>query len=316
MKIQKIVLLSSVLALGVLADDYLSQEVVQANHVSQLASNPKQHTSLGEHYEKTLSQTNWQGTKVYDARGNDLTAENSNFIGLAKYDSKTGFYEFFDKTTGKTRGDEGTFFVTNDGAKRVLISSTQNYQAVVDITELNSRMFTYKRMGVDKKGQAVEVYVEHVPYKAKNLKFTHGREKLKTQTGKIDKSRPGSQILGKTLWNGTVVLDEKGNDVTKENQMFISLAKFDAKISKYEFFDKSTGVTRGDFGYFDVIFKNKIRSHVSIGQNKYGAVLEITELNSKKFTYKRMGKDAAGKDIVVYVEHEPYKGTLQPGFTF
>ncbi len=104
--------------------------------------------------------------------------------------------------------------------------------------------------------------------------------------------------------------------MTKENQMFISFAKFDAQTSKYEFFDVNTGNTRGDFGYFDVIFKNKIRSHVSIGQNKYGAVLEITELNSQKFTYKRMGKDAAGKDIVVYVEHEPYRGGVNPAFTF
>lgn len=316
MKVQKIVLFSSVLALGVFADTYVSDHSTQANQVSQHSSSHKNDSSLGNQYEKTLSQTNWQGTKVYDAQGNDLTKENSNFIGLAKYDSKTGYYEFFDKTTGKTRGDEGTFFVTNDGTKRVLISATQNYQAVVDITELNHHKFTYKRMGVDKNGQSVEVYVEHVPYKAKNLKFTHGREKLHTQTGKIVKSKPGSQILGSTLWHGTVVRDEQGNDVTKENQMFISLAKFDAQTSKYEFFDVNTGNTRGDFGYFDVIFKNKIRSHVSIGQNKYGAVLEITELNSQKFTYKRMGKDAAGKDIVVYVEHEPYRGAFNPAFTF
>ena len=53
--------------------------------------------------------------------------------------------------------------------------------------------------------------------------------------------------------------------------------------------------SRGDYGYFDVLHENKIRAHVSIGNNKYGAALELTELNNKKFTYKRTGKDQAGK---------------------
>ena len=52
----------------------------------------------------------------------------------------------------------------------------------------------------------------------------------------------------------------------------------------------------------------KIRAHVSIGNNKYGAALELTELNKNKFTYKRTGKDQAGKDITIFVEHEPIKG--------
>ena len=41
-----------------------------------------------------LSETNWQGTRVYDKDKNDLTKENANFIGLAKYDAKSGRYEF------------------------------------------------------------------------------------------------------------------------------------------------------------------------------------------------------------------------------
>lgn len=315
MKTPKIILVSSILVVGAFSSQLVSDRV-QAKTGTHQVVNQKQPLSLGDKYEKTLSQKNWQGTKVYDKNGNDLTKENQNFIGLAKYDNQTGFYEFFDKETGHTRGDEGTFFITNDGTKRILISSTQNYQAIADITELTSRKFTYKRMGVDNFGKPVEVFVDHIPYKNKNLKFTHGREKLNSQTGKIVKSEAGSQILSHTLWNGTVVRDEKGNDVTKENQNFISLAKFDVKTSKYEFFDINTGTPRGDFGYFDVIFKNKIRSHVSIGQNKYGAALELTELNSNKFTYKRIGKDASGKDLVVYVEHEPYKGTFLPEFTF
>lgn len=74
--------------------------------------------------------------------------------------------------------------------------------------------------------------------------------------------------------------------------------------------------SRGDYGYFDVLHENKIRAHVSIGNNKYGAALELTELNNKKFTYKRTGKDQAGKDITVFVEHEPYTGDMKPQFSF
>ena len=91
---------------------------------------------------------------------------------------------------------------------------------------------------------------------------------------------------------------------------------FDNKTSKYEFFDLETGKTRGDFGYFQVIDNNKIRAHVSIGDNKYGAALELTELNDKRFTYTRMGKDNNGKEIKVFVEHEPYEGDFTPDFTF
>lgn len=315
MKKNKIIITSVVLLLGVaggLTYNYMARQ----NAPIQETFKSSKSDILGDKYENTLSQTSWQGTKVVDAQGKDLTKENMNFIGLAKYDDKTGFYEFFDKETGETRGDEGTYFVTNDGTKRVLISNTKEYQALVEITELNEKKFTYKRMGVDKEGKEIEVYVEHVPYTDKSLSFTNGRQKLEKQTGEIDTSEPGSKILGSTLWNGTVVRDEDGNDVTAENQMFISLAKFDPNESKYEFFDLDTGNSRGDFGYYDVLFNNKIRSHMSIGENKYGAVLELTEINDTKFTYKRVGKDKAGKDIAVYVEHEPYTGDFTPQFTF
>lgn len=270
----------------------------------------------GDQLTDILAKTNWQGTRVYDKNNKDLTAENASFIGLAKYDRTTGHYEFFDKQTGKSRGDEGTFFITADGAKRILISTTQNYQAVVDLTDLTKDKFVYKRMGKDANGEATEVFVEHVPYKGKNLKFTNKPEKLTTKTGKILTNTPGDQILGKTLWHGTKVIDRNGNDVTAENQMFISLAKFDTKTNKYEFFNKETGESRGDFGYFKVLAKNKIRAHVSLGNNKYGAALELTELNNQRFTYTRMGKDANGKEIQVFVEHEPYQGELLPEFSF
>lgn len=288
----------------------------QRTSTSQKGASTKANVTKGTEMTAILSNTNWQGTKVYNQAKEDLTKENAEFIGLAKYDRDSGYYEFFDKETGKTRGDEGTFFITNDGSKRVLISKTKEYQAIVEMTELTKELFTYKRMGVDQAGEPVEVFVEHIPYTAEELTFTNGRDALTSETGTIITERSGSEILGETLWNGTKVVDIDGNDVTAENQMFISLAKFAGDSSQYEFFDLKTGESRGDFGYFDVIAKNKIRSHVSIGENKYGAALEITELNNQKFTYKRLGKDKTDQEIVVFVEHEPYTGEFQPEFTF
>ncbi|GAB6609561.1 DUF4822 domain-containing protein [Bacillus cereus] len=284
----------------------------------QAAKETKKENKLtkGQKMANILSDTNWQGTRVLDKDKNDLTKENANFIGLAKYDAKSGRYEFFDAKTGAGRGDKGTFFITNDGKKRILISESMKYQAVVDMTKLNKNIFTYKRMGKDANGKDVEVFVEHVPYKEKELSFTDPDKQLNTTTGDIVKNVDGDKILGGTLWHGTKVLDETGNDVTQFNSNFISLAKFDDKSNKYEFFNSETGQSRGDYGYFDVLHENKIRAHVSIGNNKYGAALELTELNNKKFTYKRTGKDQAGKDITVFVEHEPYTGDMKPKFSF
>lgn len=272
--------------------------------------------SKGDELTNILGQVNWQGTKVYDKNNNDLTAENVNFIGLAKYDDKTGRYEFFDAKTGESRGDQGTFFITNDGTKRILISETMNYQVVVDLIELTNKKFTYTRKGKDTAGNAVDVFVEHIPYNEAKLAFTEKEKNLNTTTGKIETTKLGAEILGQTLWNGTKIIDESGNDVTEFNKNFISLAKFSADTNEYEFFDLETSISRGDFGYFDVLNHNKVRAHVSIGQNKYGTALELTELNNKKFTYKRMGKDESGANITVFVEHEPYAGDLNPKFSF
>jgi len=269
----------------------------------------------GQEMANILSSTNWQGTKVYDKDNNDLTAENDNFIGLAKYDVETGHYEFFDAATGISRDDKGTFLITNDGQSRILISESKNYQAVVEITELNDNIFTYKRMGKDREGNDVEVFVEHVPYNDKDLAFTDADKTLDAASGDIVNDVDGDKILADTLWHGTVVLDEAGNDVTQYNSNFISIAKYDADTNKYEFFNPETGESRGDYGYFDVIHGNKIRAHVSIGDNKYGVALEITELNDKKFTYKRIGKDKDGNEVTVFVEHEPYEGEYNPEFT-
>ncbi|TQR29658.1 DUF4822 domain-containing protein [Lysinibacillus sphaericus] len=269
----------------------------------------------GQANAEILSSSDWQATKVYDKNNKDLTAENSNLMGLAKYDANSGRYEFFDPNTAGSIDDKGIFFITNDGKRRILISETKNYQEIVAITKLTNSMFTYKRMGKDANGSDVEVFVEHVPYKEKHLTFTAPDKKLNNSTGSIVQDVDGDKILAGTLWQGTVVLDTSKNDVTQYNTNFISIAKYDANTNKYEFFNPETGKSRGDYGYFNVIDGNKLRAHVSIGENKYGVVLEITELNNKKFTYIRTGKDKDGKDITVFVEHEPYAGKYKPEFT-
>jgi hypothetical protein len=270
--------------------------------------------TAGQEMASILSSTNWQGTKVYDKNNNDLTTENANFIGLAKYDNETARYEFFDKTTKESRGDKGTFFITNDGKIRVLISETMGYQAIVEITELNKDMFTYKRMGKDANGETIEVFVDHIPYNETELSFTAPDKTLESTTGEVVTDIDGDKILSGTLWQGTAALDVHGNDVSSYNSNFLGLAKYDDKTNKYEFFDAKTGQSRGDYGYYGVVHGNKIRAHVSQGM-KYGAVLELTELNENKFTYKRKGKDKDGKEITITVEHTPYNGDLKLKFT-
>lgn len=276
----------------------------------------KQNQTEGVELTKLLGSTNWQGTKVYDDENNDVTEENANFIGLAKYDAETGHYEFFDAKTGDSREDAGTFFLTNDGTKRILLSETMNYQAVVEVTELTNEQFTYKRKGKDHSGNEVDVFVEHIPYNERELSFTNSSTERIKPTGTIDTNEQGTAILAKTLWNGTRVVDEAGKDVTEANRNFISLAKYDDATNKYEFFQLDTGESRGDFGYFSVLDHNQIRAHVSLGENKYGVALPLTELTPEKFTYTRMGKNNEGQDIRVFVEHEPYQGKLIPTFTF
>ena len=66
--------------------------------------------------------------------------------------------------------------------------------------------------------------------------FFHATDKnLESSTGKIVKDVDGDEILSSTLWNGTVVLDDQGNDVTKYNSNLISLAKYDKNTNKYDF---------------------------------------------------------------------------------
>ncbi|EGO7692669.1 DUF4822 domain-containing protein [Enterococcus faecalis] len=321
------------------AEAYVPQSVDNPNNLGNL---PEYLSSVGIRQDEMLSEKDWAGQRVYDKNGTDLTAENQDLLHAIKFDATTSFYEFFDKETGKSTGDEGTFFMTaglSDKSYLVIISETKNYQGVYRSRMLYQDTFTYTQTGKDKAGNDVEVFVENKatsgpvygypqPFpnnRPRTLEFTNGRRAMTEQTGAIDINRPGDEILGKTswlygtperLWNGTKVVDKDGNDVTSANQNFISLAKFDQDSSKYEFFNLQTGETRGDYGYFKVGNQNKFRAHVSIGTNRYGAVLELTELNDNRFTYTRMGKDNEGNDIQVYVEHEPYQGTFDPEFTF
>ncbi|MDM5334018.1 DUF4822 domain-containing protein [Ureibacillus composti] len=288
----------------------LANESVQTEE-----SQEKTMLSEGEDIAKILGSTLWQGTKVYDKNHNDLTEENSNFIAIAKYDYETSRYEFFDKESKESRGDYGTYFITNDGKSRVLISESKGTQGVVELTEVTEEKYTYKRIGKDANGNEVEVFVEHVPYKDSEFTFTSPEKTLETFTGEVDEQVEGDQILANTLWVGTVALNENGTDVSEYNQNFFALAKYDAETSRYEFFDKQTGQSRGDYGFYNVLNNNKLRAHVSLGDNKYGAVLEVTELNENKFTYQRIGKDQDGKDILITVEHVPYDGELNPEFT-
>lgn len=291
-----------------------AKQTEQKQEQSAKESKKEDKLTKGQEMAAILGSTNWQGTKVYDKDNNDLTKENANFIGLAKYDAETARYEFFDKTTKESRGDYGTFFITNDGKIRVLISESMGYQAVVEITELNEDMFTYKRMGKDANGNNVEVFVDHIPYNETELAFTNPDKTLETTTGEVVTDVDGDKILSDTLWQGTVALDENGNDVSAYNSNFLGLAKYDFKTNRYEFFNAQTGESRGDYGYFDVVHENKIRAHVSLGM-KYGAVLELTELNENKFTYKRKGKDKDGNEIFITVEHVPYNGEFKLKFT-
>lgn len=304
----------TVSAQGNQADQKQEQSIKAAKH--QAAKKQQQvKMTKGQKLAQILSSTNWQGTKVFDKNGNDLTKENAGFIGLAKYDADTARYEFFDKATKDSRGDKGTFFITNDGKYRVLISESKGYQAVVELTKVNENIFTYKRMGKDANGNDVEVFVDHIPYTETELAFTDPDKKLDTYTGEVVTDIDGDKILASTPWQGTVALDENGNDVSAYNAGFLGLAKYDFKTNKYEFFDAKTGQSRGDYGYFDVVHGNKLRAHVSVGTNKYGAVLELTELNKNKFTYKRTGKDKDGNTITITVEHVPYKGDFKLKFT-
>ncbi|WP_249650923.1 DUF4822 domain-containing protein, partial [Lysinibacillus sp. D4A3_S15] len=74
--------------------------------------------------------------------------------------------------------------------------------------------------GKDAAAADVEVFVEHLPYQEKGLTFTDPDKTLNAATGDIVTDVNGDEILANTLWQGTVALDEDGNDVTEFNSNF------------------------------------------------------------------------------------------------
>jgi hypothetical protein len=97
----------------------------------------------------------WKTTEVRDENGNDVTRENEMYVGLAVYSGDR--YEFFN-LDGVPKNDRGYFFITDD-MKRILVSETQNYTRIVDITELTPTLFVYRVTNP----QGMVVYVSHEP---------------------------------------------------------------------------------------------------------------------------------------------------------
>ena len=91
------------------AEAYVPQSVDNPNNLGDL---PEYLRSVGIRQDEGLSEKDWAGTRVYDRNGNDLTDENQNLLHAIKFDATTSFYRFFDKETGESTGDEGTFFMT------------------------------------------------------------------------------------------------------------------------------------------------------------------------------------------------------------
>ncbi len=293
-----------------------SDEIVnetKQNSIDQ-TSNEKQNKKKEMNGNQKLANTYWKWTVALDDNWNDVTKTNMNYIGLAKYDSNTNRYEFFDANTWESRWDKWVYFVTNDNKKRINISETFNYSAIIELIDLDENIFTYKRMGKNDSWDDISVNVEHIPYNWEfDLKFSD-EIKLNWKSEKIDNSKSWRDILSSTNWKGTVALDEMWNDVSEYNSNFLWLAKYDSNTNRYEFFDANTWVSRWDKGYFDVIRNNTVRVHVSETFN-YHAILELTELNSNKFTYKRMWKNKDWEDILITVEHVPYNWEFDLKFT-
>ena len=179
------------------AEAYVPQSVDNPNNLGDL---PEYLRSVGIRQDEGLSEKDWAGTRVYDRNGNDLTDENQNLLHAIKFDATTSFYEFFDKETGESTGDEGTFFMTagiTDVSRLVIISETKNYQGVYPLRTLYQDTFTYRQMGKDKNGNDIEVFVENKATsgpvygrpqtypnnRPRTLEFTNGRRAMTEQTG-------------------------------------------------------------------------------------------------------------------------------------
>ena len=96
-----LVTLSTLLIAGYASPAFADHAANPNSATANLGKHQNNGQTRGDKATKILSGTDWQGTRVYDAAGNDLTAENANFIGLAKYDGETGFTSFSTKILGK-----------------------------------------------------------------------------------------------------------------------------------------------------------------------------------------------------------------------
>jgi hypothetical protein len=102
-----------------------------------------------------LSSTRWKTTMVKNAAGQDVTAANMAYVGYATYNSN-GTFTITD-LTGAPKSS-GTWAITADGKKRILVTST--FTRIVDIITLTSSSFVYEVMNAD--STKVQVYHEPV----------------------------------------------------------------------------------------------------------------------------------------------------------
>ncbi len=81
---------------------------------------------------------------VYDRNGNDLTDENQTYYMQSNLMQPPSFHEFFDKETGESTGDEGTFFMTagiTDVSRLVIISETKKLSRCIPLRTLYQDTF-------------------------------------------------------------------------------------------------------------------------------------------------------------------------------
>lgn len=103
-----------------------------------------------------LQSANWITTLVKDSVNTDVTAANQAYVGYAVY-RKDGSFTITD-LSGNLRSS-GTWAVTADGKKRILVTSA--FTRIVDIVTLKEDLFIYKIVNVT--GNTVTV--EHKPVK-------------------------------------------------------------------------------------------------------------------------------------------------------
>ncbi len=94
-----LVTLSTLLIAGYASPAFAGHAANPNSATANLGKHQNNGQTKGDKVTKILSGTDWQGTRVYDAAGNDLTAEKCYFIGLANMMVKTGFLRVFSTKT-------------------------------------------------------------------------------------------------------------------------------------------------------------------------------------------------------------------------